>query len=141
VVAEGGKTFAKTRQWGFFATCPHVDKPARRCRRYATILLDSTAFSLPSEASPVGLECASSLSKLTVRGTGLRLRPCLVHYRSHRWQPLRALADDDEEAECPEGLVIYRLHRARERNGSLIKKKKAQARKAGRPLSVRGVRI
>jgi 5-methylcytosine-specific restriction protein A len=33
--------------------------------------------------------------------------------------------DDEEESEFPEGRVLYRLHRQRERNSALVKKKKA----------------
>lgn len=56
-------------------------------------------------------------------------------YGSPNAEPLRVLSEDDEEAEFPEGRILYRWHRARERNRSLIDKKKAQVRKAGRPLS------
>lgn len=38
-----------------------------------------------------------------------------------------AQLDDEEESEFPEGRVLYRLHRQRERNSALVKKKKASA--------------
>jgi 5-methylcytosine-specific restriction protein A len=38
-------------------------------------------------------------------------------------------APQDEEEEFPEGRIVYRLHRARERSHELVRTKKAQARK------------
>ena len=35
--------------------------------------------------------------------------------------------EDEDESDFPEGRVLYRLHRQRERNASLVKKKKEQA--------------
>jgi 5-methylcytosine-specific restriction protein A len=46
-------------------------------------------------------------------------------YRRPDATPVLALTAD-EESEFPEGRVVYRLHRARERNGQVIAKKKAQ---------------
>ncbi len=39
--------------------------------------------------------------------------------------------DSDEESAFPEGRVLYRLHKQRERNSSLVKKKKEEARRNG----------
>src|SRR5262249_19343151 len=39
----------------------------------------------------------------------------------------KAIADDDEETGFPEGRVIYRLHRARERSRAVVAKKKEHA--------------
>ena len=39
--------------------------------------------------------------------------------------------DDEDELAFPEGRVLYRLHRQRERNTKLVKKKKKQAAEAG----------
>ncbi len=47
---------------------------------------------------------------------------------------LRGSAEQDEEASSPEGRVLYRLHRARERNASLAKKKKASVLRASGSL-------
>jgi 5-methylcytosine-specific restriction enzyme A len=44
-------------------------------------------------------------------------------------------ADDDEEAGFPEGRVVYRLHRARERNRALVERKKAAVVASGQPLA------
>jgi len=49
--------------------------------------------------------------------------------------PSVAVAEDEDESEFPEGRIIYRLHRARERNRALVKRKKDQIRKAGQPLA------
>ena len=44
-----------------------------------------------------------------------------------------AATDDEDESEFPEGRIVARLHRARERRGSLVRRKKAQAlRQRGR---------
>ena len=41
--------------------------------------------------------------------------------------PTDVQLEDEDEEEFPEGRVLYRVHRQRERNSSLIKKKKAAA--------------
>jgi 5-methylcytosine-specific restriction protein A len=47
-------------------------------------------------------------------------------YRSADTAPERVAAEDDEESEFPEGRIVYRLHRARERNQLVVRKKKAR---------------
>lgn len=48
--------------------------------------------------------------------------------------PLAGTEVDEEEQEFPEGKVLYRLHRARERNARLRERAKAAALKEGRGL-------
>ncbi len=46
-------------------------------------------------------------------------------------QPLEEVEDEDER-DFPEGRVVYRQHRQRERNTALVKEAKARARRAGK---------
>lgn len=57
----------------------------------------------------------------------LRLRKVAVAIKENVNAPQLSAADEDEEA--PEGKVLFRLHRARERDSSLVRKKKAQVLK------------
>ncbi len=54
----------------------------------------------------------------------LRLRKVAVAIKENVNAPQAPADDDDEEA--PEGKVLFRLHRTRERSSSLVRKKKAQ---------------
>lgn len=49
--------------------------------------------------------------------------------------PVDASRPEDNEDEVPEGRILYRLHRARERDRTIVKKKKAAVLKAGGTLS------
>jgi 5-methylcytosine-specific restriction protein A len=52
---------------------------------------------------------------------------------SEEVRPELTAAEEQDEEEFPEGRIIYRRHRARERNGALVEKKKAQVlRQLGR---------
>lgn len=46
----------------------------------------------------------------------------------YREVPNDVVLDDEDEADFPEGRVLYRLHRKRERRQDLVKKKKTQAK-------------
>lgn len=50
-------------------------------------------------------------------------------YGSDAASAARTAADETDESEFPEGRVVYRLHRARERNRQLVERKKAHALK------------
>ena len=54
----------------------------------------------------------------------LRLRKVALAIRSNA--KISAAQSSDEDEEAPEGKVLFRLHRTRERNSSLVKRKKAQ---------------
>lgn len=58
----------------------------------------------------------------------LRLRKVTVAIQENAETPHLPPTDGDEEA--PEGKVLFRLHRTRERNSSLVRKKKVQVLKA-----------
>lgn len=47
----------------------------------------------------------------------------------------------DDEADVPEGAVLYRLHRARERDRTIVRKKKEAVLRAGDPLACEGCGI
>ena len=57
----------------------------------------------------------------------LRLRKVALAIRSN--VRISAAQSSDEDEEAPEGKVLFRLHRTRERNSSLVKRKKAQVLK------------
>ena len=66
----------------------------------------------------------------------LRLRKVAVAIRSNA--KISAAQSSDEDEEAPEGKVLFRLHRTRERNSSLVKRKKAQVLKQRGHLSCGG---
>lgn len=49
--------------------------------------------------------------------------------RGHKQTAAEAIDSEEDEAAFPEGRIIYRLHRSRERNRDLVKRRKAQALK------------
>jgi 5-methylcytosine-specific restriction protein A len=59
----------------------------------------------------------------------------LVIESSARAAPVQAAIPEEGEDEVAEGKVLYRLHRARERNRSIVKKKKAAVLAAGGALA------
>lgn len=93
-------------------------------------------LSLDPSQPAKGLDAASQLDRTT--WDTYADNPELVHQRAHairqhyqQGQPLppeEALAPQDDPADTyPEGRLLYRLHRVRERNRTLIQNKKAQA--------------